>query len=252
MTPPKQAPAARRRSTVVVTGAASGIGRAIAISMLDAGWRVAATDTAEAALRRTNWPKAGRDRLMTRALDVTKPGEVAKVFDQIARAFGRVDGLVNCAGIFDEASIVELDDERWSRLVDVNLAGAQRCLRAALRHMNPKRGGRILNIASIAAVVGLPFGAHYSASKAGLVALTRSAALELAATKIRVNALLPGLVDTPMLGAHRRDRYLDRRVPIGRIARPEEVAELARFLLTSSSDYITGASFTIDGGLSIR
>jgi 3-oxoacyl-[acyl-carrier protein] reductase len=228
-----------------VTGAASGIGAAIVDALLSAGAEVIAFDRAR--------PRRSKKNVRAFEVDVTNPRAIDAAIDEALPRGATLDALVNNAGVFDSGSVVDLDEAKWRSMLDVNLIGAAHCTRCAVKRMSKKRGGRIVNIASIAAITATPFGAHYAASKAGLVALTKSAALELAKRKITVNAVLPGLVDTPMSRARAPvvDRLVSTRVPAARIAAPEEIAELVSFLLTSKTSYITGASLVIDGGLSL-
>jgi 3-oxoacyl-[acyl-carrier protein] reductase len=227
----------------LVTGAASGIGRAIVEALLEDGADVIAADIA---------PVRRKKRLRAVAMDVRSESSVESAFQEALPKGKALDALVNNAGVFDERSLLALDEARWREMLEVNLIGAARCTRAGVKRMSPKRGGRIVNIASIAANLASPGSSHYAASKAGLVALTRSAAVELAPWKITVNAVLPGLVETPMTrGRSAVKRLATARVPAARIAGAEEVAELVCFLLRAKTDYITGASLVIDGGLSL-
>jgi NAD(P)-dependent dehydrogenase (short-subunit alcohol dehydrogenase family) len=235
----------------IVTGAGSGIGRETARFLAERGLRVIATDRDEAKLSAPPWPEETGGRIRSEIMDVADGAAVERVFAAAAESLGRVDVLVNSAGVFSEASVVGLDEAEWRRMLEINLLGAWRCTREAARLMDRERGGRIVNVASIAAVRASPLTAHYAASKAGLVALTRSSAVELAGSGIRVNAVLPGVVSTEF--APDRSRLVAslaaKHVPLRRAARAEEVAELIAFLALSRTDYITGASFVIDGGL---
>jgi 3-oxoacyl-[acyl-carrier protein] reductase len=239
----------------VVTGASRGIGRAIAEALAAAGYAVAVNFAARrgeaeavaAAIRAT-----GRAAVPVQA-DVSDPAAVERLFAVVDREWGRLDALVNNAGIgqrFDR--LTDIDDATWRRTLAVNLDGAFFCMRAAIPRMKRTGGGRIVNVSSGAAHTGGAIGAHYAASKAGMLALTAKAARELARDGIAVNAVLPSVIETEMLeaiapDAAARDR-LRAQFPIGRFGRPDEVAQLVRFLVAEAPDYLTGETISLRGG----
>lgn len=233
----------------VVTGATRGIGRAIALAFAREGADVLvngrdataghAVCAEIAALgRRTVWHRA----------DLGRVDEARGIVTAALAAFGRLDVLVNNAGLFERKPALEMEEADWDRLLDVNLKGAFFCAQAAGRVMRG-RGGVIVNVASDAAWSGgLNPCAHYAASKAGMVSITRSLAKELAPHGIRVNALAPGLITTEM-GGTAGSTLPDLRIPLGREGTPEEVATAVVFLASDEASYVTGATLNLSGGL---
>jgi 3-oxoacyl-[acyl-carrier protein] reductase len=237
----------------VITGAAGGIGAAVVTRLLRAGLRVAATDLSIETLRRSPAGDAEDSVLRCFAFDVAEPDQVNTAARAIDEAFGRVDVLVTCAGIFDRTPALRPSADLIDRILSVNLQGALYCTAAFGPIMARGGSGRIIHISSVSAVTGAALAGAYAASKAGLVAATRSHARELARHGIAVNAILPGFCDTPMAASGRAmlERFTVPRVPLGRLAHPDEVAEVAEFLATCRTSYLTGATITIDGGLGI-
>ena len=239
----------------LVTGASRGIGRAIAVELARAGFAVGVNfvhrpDQAEetvAAIR------AGGGEAAALQADVADPQAVEAMFAALDRRFGRLDALVNNAAIGTRIeSLTAIDDATWRRTLAVNLDGAFYCIRAAVPRLRAAGGGRIVNISSGAAKTGGMIGAHYAASKAGLLALTAKAARELAREGIAVNAVLPSVIETEMLdtlagGPEARER-LRAQFPIGRFGRPEEVAQVVRFLIAQAPSYLTGEFVSLRGG----
>jgi 3-oxoacyl-[acyl-carrier protein] reductase len=239
----------------LVTGASRGIGRAIAMELARVGFVVGVNylsrqDQAEGTVATIT---AGGGEAVALQADVADPQAVDRMFAALDRHFGRLDALVNNAGIGGRIeSLTAIDDATWRRTLAVNLDGAFYCLRAAVPRLRAAGGGRIVNISSGAAKTGGLIGAHYAASKAGLLALTAKAARELARDGISVNAVLPSVIETEMLGAlassaEARER-LRAQFPIGRFGRPEEVAQVVRFLLVEAPGYLTGEFLSLRGG----
>jgi NAD(P)-dependent dehydrogenase (short-subunit alcohol dehydrogenase family) len=239
----------------LVTGAQQGIGRAIALALAAEGADVgvnylddrAAAETVAGEVR-------GRGR---RAVPV--PGDVARAEDAqrmveaVSAALGPLDILVNNAGIFPRSPFLDLREDEWTRVLDVNLKGSFLCAQAAARAMvSAGRPGAIVNLSSVA-MRGTPLGVHYAASKAGVVGLTRSMALALAGHAVRVNAIAPGLTDTaqPRYGNTEAElQALAREIPLeGRMARPEEIASVAVFLASEEARWITGQVIHVNGGV---
>ncbi len=233
----------------VVTGATRGIGRACALALASAGADVLVSGRdAEAGARVCAEIAALGRRAKFHAADLSQARAARGVVDAAVLEFGRVDVLVNNAGIFERAPVLDLDEDGWDRVLNVNLKGAFFCAQAAARAMLG-RGGAIVNVASDAAWSGgLNPCAHYAASKAGLVSITRSLAKELAGHGIRVNALAPGMIDTDM-GGSAGAALGGLQIPLGRYGTPDEVAAAVVFLASSEASYVTGAVLNMSGGL---
>jgi 3-oxoacyl-[acyl-carrier protein] reductase len=239
----------------VVTGASGGIGRAIALELAAAGFAIGVhyfqgKDRAEAVVAAI---LASGGEAVAFPADVSDSQAVAAMFVGCDQRFGRLDALVNNAAIGSRRDVfTAIDDETWHRTLAVNLDGAFYCMRAAVPRLQAAGGGRIVNISSGAAKTGGLIGAHYAASKAGLLALTAKAARELAPAGIAVNAVLPSVIETDMLSElagspEVRDR-LRAQFPIGRFGRPGEVARVVRFLIADAPDYLTGECISLRGG----
>lgn len=244
----------RQRKVALVTGASRGIGRAIAVELAAADVTVVINyfqrrEEAEAVVAAI---QGTGGRALAVQADVSDRGAVEAMFRAIDERLGRLDILVNNAGIASRIdSITAITDESWHRTLAVNLDGAFFCLRAAIPRLRAAGRGRIVNISSGAALTGGVIGAHYAASKAGLLALTAKAARELAREGIAVNAVLPSVIETDMLdqiarGPEARER-LSAAFPIGRFGRAEEVAQVVRFLCLDAPDYLTGEFISLRG-----
>jgi NAD(P)-dependent dehydrogenase (short-subunit alcohol dehydrogenase family) len=236
------------RKRVVVTGGTSGIGEATSRRFLDEGARVVALAAGEEEVA------AAPERLpgLTAALrcDVADEVQVAGAFAEVDRLLGGVDVLVANAGISIRKPFLEIDPADWRRVLDVNLTGVFHCAQQAARRMVSSGGGVILMTASTNGLTGHPLYADYNASKAGVILLARTIALELAPS-VRVNAVCPGYVLTPMQRAEYTPEMLDSvdaTIPLGRHARPEEIAALFAFLASDEGAYLTGSVLTVDGG----
>lgn len=239
----------------LVTGGGRGIGRATCEAFSAAGFRVAVADIDAAAARSTATAlETTGPGAVGIEVDVTSTASVQAMVDSVAGRFGRLDALVNNAGIVDPAPSVSVTDEAWERMLSVHLDGSFRCARAAHPALVAAGGGAIVNIASIGAHVGLRGRLSYSVSKAALECMARVLAVEWAEDGIRVNAVAPGYVgtelyrravDAGLVATHR----LMARIPLQRLAEPAEIAAVIVFLSTPASSYITGQTIIVDGGL---
>ena len=245
-----------KNKVAIVTGARRGMGKSHVVKLAKAGAKVVVTDISKEDCQKVveEIEKKGGEALAIKC-DVTKKEEVDNLVKNTVKRFGKVDILVNNAGICQLKPFLELTEEDWNRTLDINLKGYFLCTQAAAKEMVKQKSGVIINIASIVSgQVGIGMGtlAHYCASKGGIIALTESLAVELAPYGIRVNAIAPGMIETPMISFIKenpeQEKEMLRRVPIGRIGRPEEVSDLVLFLASDRSSYITGSEIIIDGG----
>ncbi len=237
-----------RDKRVLITGGASGIGAATAKRFLEEGARVVVLDCNDEALRRIE--KSLPSLSGTISADVSDADAVARAFGELNKLLGGLDVLINNAGISVRQSFMDITPEQWRRVMDVNLNGMFFVAQQAARRMLAGDGGVILNMGSTNGIMGYPFYADYNASKAGVIELTRSMALELA-PKVRVNCVCPGFILTPMQEAEYTAEMLRdfaSKVPLKRLGRPEEVAALFAFLASDDAAFITGHYFVIDGG----
>ncbi len=233
---------------VVVTGGTSGIGEATSRRFLEEGARVVALAYGEEEVATA--PSRIRGLAAALRCDVAYPAEVAEAFAQIDEVLGGVDVLVANAGISIRKPFLEIEADDWQRVIDVNLSGVFHCAQQAARRMDAADGGVILMTASTNGLTGHTYYADYNASKAGVILLARTMALELA-PKVRVNAVCPGYVLTPMQEAEYSAEMLaqvNASIPLGRHAAPEEIAALYAFLASDEGGYFTGAVISIDGG----
>ncbi len=242
--------------SAIVTGATRGIGKAIALELAKRGCNIAfnyskSADEAEVLKREIS---ALGVRAIAAQCDVANTAAAAEFVGQVKEAFGTVDYLINNAGITRDQLILRMKEEDWDAVIDTNLKGAWNFSKAVLRPMlRNEGGGSVLNITSISGVVGMLGQSNYSASKAGMIGLTKSLAKEVASKKITVNALALGLIETDMaseMNADYRAKFLSM-IPLGRLGNVQEVAEIACFLLTPSAAYITGQVIQADGGLAM-
>ncbi len=236
----------------LVTGAAQGLGFADALRLRQGGYRVVLTDLdGDAAARSAG--EIGGDAVGWQ-LDVRDPAAVEATFARVDAEFGRLDVLVNNAGISRPEATVDVGEDEWARMIDIHLGGTFRCSKFA-HPLLARQGGAIVNVASIAAILGYGKRASYAAAKGGISAMTRDLAMEWVGDGIRVNAVAPGVIETPILLENIERGMLDpatfdARIPMGRLGRPSELADTV-FFLADTATYITGQTIVCDGGFTV-
>jgi NAD(P)-dependent dehydrogenase (short-subunit alcohol dehydrogenase family) len=245
-----------QNKVAIVTGARRGMGRTDALILAKNGAKVVVSDISQEDCQIVveEIKKQGGDAIAVKC-DVSKKAEVDDLVKTAVDKWGRVDILVNNAGICQFKSFLEMTEEEWDKTININLKGYFLCAQAAAKEMAKQKSGVIVNIASVAMGqqgVGMPGIVHYCASKGGIVAMTEALAVELAPFNIRVNAIAPGLIDTPMVQEAGTDqKAIDgmlMRVPLKRVGKPEEISSAVLFLASDESSYITGATVVVDGG----
>ena len=238
----------------IITGAASGIGEATALKFAVEGAKVAVCDInfadAERVARAIN--DAGGEALAFR-IDVTDKETLRKMVEQVMAAWGRIDTLVNNAGIVQDAQFRKMTDEQFERVIDVNLKGVYNCTKAVVDIMLEQNSGCILNASSIVGLHGNFGQTNYAATKFVVIGMVKTWARELGRKGIRANAICPGFVETPILNSMPRKviKMIEDRVPLGRLARPEEIANTFAWLASDEASYINGAVIEVSGGLTI-
>ena len=235
----------------IITGASRGIGRAIALALAAEGAKVV-VNYASSSAAADEVVKAitdGGGSAIALQADVSKLDQVDALLKETLDKFGRVDVLVNNAGITRDTLLLRMKPEDWQAVIDLNLTGVFLCTRAVSKIMLKQRSGRIINIASVAGQMGNPGQANYSAAKAGVIGFTKTVAKELASRSITVNAVAPGFIATDMTSELKSEEIL-KYIPLGRYGEPEEVAGMVRFLAADpAAAYITGQVFNVDGGM---
>jgi len=236
----------------LVTGAAQGIGKAVALMLARNGADIVVSDVNVEKAQETSQEiqSLGRKALALK-VDVSRPDDVDRMVQTIVEQLGKIDILINNAGIARDKLILRMTEEDWDAVLDVNLKGTFNCTKAVVRHMMKQRSGRIVNIASVVGEMGNAGQANYAASKAGVIGLTKTIAREFAQRGITVNAIAPGYIQTPMTDAlpEKAKEELKRMIPMERLGQPEDVAQAALFLVSEASSYITGQVLNVNGGI---
>lgn len=244
--------------TIIITGAASGIGRATALAAAQYGARLALCDMNESGVAET--AQMARDlgaSAISGKVDVSVAADLEAFMARTAAEYGKIDGAFNNAGVGGALTRVHmLPEDQWDQCIAVNLKGVWLSMKYEIPHMRGDGGGAIVNMASVAGLLGFPMNAVYAASKHGVIGLTKSAAAEYARNNIRINAVCPGYTDTPMVSAIEdfRPGMVEKSVelvPMRRLGKPEEVAETVCYLLSDRAPFLTGQSIAIDGGLTV-
>ncbi|MFC2056579.1 3-oxoacyl-[acyl-carrier-protein] reductase [Chloroflexota bacterium] len=237
----------------IVTGSGRGIGKTIALKLAEVGATIVINDIGEASsvesvaeeIRTVN-----RESLAVLA-DVSLSSNVDRLVETVMTTYGRIDILVNNAGITRDHLLIRMSDEDWDKVLNINLKSVFLCTKAVIRHMMAQRWGRIINMASIVGIVGNAGQANYAAAKAGIIGFTRTIAKEVASRGITVNAVAPGFIDTPM--TQKLDeawiQEIKKRIPLGYLGTPQDVAEAVAFLASEEARYITGHVLNVDGGM---
>ncbi len=253
-------PGTLQDKVALITGGASGIGRATALACAREGAKLVIADMNEDGGQQTVHmiTETGGEAIFMQ-VDVTQATETEAMISKAVETYGRLDCAFNNAGISGagiggdlRTMTADYPDERWHRIIDINLTGVWLCMKYELQQMLTQGGGAIVNTASVAGLVGLPYASAYVASKHGVVGLTKTAALEYAKQDIRVNCVCPGYIETPMTAAGMSDparmAHMVASEPIGRMGKPEEIAETVAWLCSDAASFVTGHSMTVDGG----
>lgn len=237
----------------IVTGAGRGIGRAIAVRLANEGARVACVSLTEANAKKTadeiNAMRA--DAAKAYAVDVADHDAVQKVGAQVLEDFGKIDILINNAGVTRDGLVMRMSAEDWDSVINTNLRGAFNFTQSIVRAMTKQRSGRIINISSVIGLMGNAGQTNYAASKAGLIGFTKSLARELASRNITVNAVAPGLITTDMTAGLSDEikKKIHSKIPLGKTGAPEDIASAVAFLASAEANYITGQVLCVDGGM---
>jgi 3-oxoacyl-[acyl-carrier protein] reductase len=236
----------------LVTGAAQGIGKAVTLMLARHGADVIVADVnMEKAEETAREVQTLGHQAMAVKLDVTRLQDVEATVATALQRFGKIDILINNAGIARDKLILRMTEEDWDAVLSVNLKGTFNCTKAVIKHMSKQRSGKIINIASVVGEMGNPGQANYAASKAGVIGFTKTIAREFAQRGINVNAIAPGYIQTPMTDAlpEKAKEELKRMIPMERLGQPEDVAQAVLFLVSEASGYITGNVLKVNGGI---
>ncbi len=250
---PSTTPKRLTDKVAIITGASRGIGREIALLYAKEGAKLTVTARSEDSLKSLSdeIKSLGCDEPFLCALDVKDSQKVEEMVDKTLDKYGRIDILVNNAGVTRDGLLLRMSDADWDEVLDTNLKGTFSCMRSVAKPMMRQRSGRIINMASVIGLIGNAGQANYAASKAGIIALTKSAAKELGSRNILINAIAPGFIDTDMTQALSDDikKTILKSIPVGFLGKPVDIARTALFLASDESSFITGQVITVDGGM---
>ena len=250
---PSSNPGRLEGKVAIVTGASRGIGREIALSFAREGAQLVLTARSEESLNETaaEIRALGKSEPFLFALDVKESAKTEELADKILDKYKRIDILVNNAGVTRDGLFVRMSETDWDEVLDTNLKGTFFCMRAVSKTMMRQRSGRIINISSVIGLIGNAGQANYAASKAGIIALTKSAAKELGSRNILINAIAPGFIETEMTQVLGEDvkKTILKSIPVGFFGKPADVAKTAVYLASEESSFITGQVITVDGGM---
>jgi 3-oxoacyl-[acyl-carrier protein] reductase len=236
----------------LITGAAQGIGKSVALLLAQNGADIVVSDiNLEKAEETAKEIESIGSKAIAIKVDVANLKDVERMVESILEKFGKIDILVNNAGITRDKLILRMTEEDWDAVLNVNLKGTFNCTKAVVRHMAKQRSGKIVSIASVVGEMGNAGQVNYSASKAGVIGLTKTIAREFAQRRINVNAIAPGYIETPMTEVlpEKVKEELKRLIPMERLGKPEDVAEAVLFLVSEESNYITGQVLNVNGGI---
>lgn len=242
-----------QNKVAIVTGGSRGIGRAIVLDLVQNGAKVVFTylksdEAAAIILDEIKELKGNAEAVKSDSRDYS---QAKHVIDEATNKFGTVDILVNNAGIIKDKALMMMDPTEWRDVIETNLTGYFNMAKACIVTMMKQKNGNIINISSVAGVIGTPRQVNYASAKAGIIGLTKSLAKEVASYNIRVNAVAPGYIETDMTKDLKQKESLLKLIPTGRLGKPEEVAKVVSFLASDKSEYITGQVIKVDGGLAI-
>jgi 3-oxoacyl-[acyl-carrier protein] reductase len=237
----------------IVTGGSRGIGRAIAKALASAGCSVVITYKSSSQQAQEVVDEISREGIKALAFqaDSAKLEDAQRVVDEVLKIFGKIDILINNAGITRDNLFIRMSESEWDDVIETNLKGVFNFTKAVIKHMIAQRSGKIINIASVVGLIGNPGQVNYAASKAGIIGFTKALAKEVASRNIQVNVVAPGYVETEMTEklSEEQKKRLFELIPAKRIAKPDEIAYVVRFLSSAEADYITGQVIVVDGGL---
>ncbi|SHJ95702.1 3-oxoacyl-[acyl-carrier-protein] reductase [Paramaledivibacter caminithermalis] len=239
--------------TAIITGGSRGIGKAIAIKLAEKGANIVVNYTsnsnkAEEVVEEIK--KMGREALAIKA-DVSNSEDVKNLVKEVEKNFSSIDILINNAGITRDTLLIRMKDDDWDKVMDVNLKGTFLCTKLVGKKMMKQRSGKIVNITSVVGIIGNAGQTNYSASKAGVIGFTKSSAKELASRGVNVNAVAPGFIETDMTEKLSEEvvKNYSKSIPLGKMGKPEDVANVVAFLCSEESDYLTGQVINVDGGM---